>query len=225
MLTIAACGKKDNQGSSEEMQDEINNPYFNPEIENVEYSYCEELLFEGKIKWDIELLESNKYGSLYKTEYNQTEEGIINYYSDSDKDFFTEMIHGGWEWFFWVTDDCIYYINYISDDERDLLTDSGKLPENALPVCQEEVFNDELSQEEKGDHKWIEKHDGDIICYRSFSVNYMEPRDILQFVWKKDVGLIGFRYAGSPAGGDSIIIWNPEYLQRRETGFDIDREE
>lgn len=229
MLALAACEKEEDrsclvESNSEILKnyDESDNPYFNPEIDNIEYSYCEELLFGGKVKWDTELLEGSEYGILYNMGFSQVE-GSAYCYVDSDEGFYTDMIHGGWEWFFWVTDSSIYYINDMSDEEEDLLIDSGKLPSNALLVCHEELFSDELSVGEVGDHEWLEEHDGDIICYRSFSINYNEPGDLLQFVWKKDVGLIGFRFARTPAGGGSLIIWDPQYLQKEEVGFDIDR--
>lgn len=221
MYAMTACGKIGNQRN---VAGENDNPYFSSEIENVAYSYCKELCFEGKVRWNIELLECSEYGSLYRTAYDWIE-GSIDYYADCDKDFYTEMIHEGWEWFFWVTDDCIYYFNDLSDEEKEALTESGNLPPNSLLVCQEKELPDKISEGETGHHEWIEKHNGDIICYRSFSIYdeiYKESGDILQFVWKKDVGLIGFRYARTPAGGGSLIIWDPQYLQRGDMGFDID---
>ena len=91
-------------------------------------------------------------------------------------------------------------------------------------MCQEEEKKDTLRENEVGRHELMEHHKEDIICYRSWSINNKnnpEGRNCFQLVWKKGVGLIGYRYADSAAGGGSILIWNQEYLERQDVGFNM----
>lgn len=102
----------------------------------------------------------------------------------------------------------------------------NEMPESAVMVCQDEEIKDTLEEMEPGEHQWIEQHPGDIRCYRSYTSigEGYDTSNILQFVWKKDIGLLGMRYAAHPAGGQSAYFWRDSYLQLDDVMFSIDAE-
>lgn len=199
------------------------NPYFpyGEETEE-EYSCCEELVINGKVKWMTKLVESSSKGMLYQAGFDR----IYSRNSDDDYEIFDgkETKVMDYRIYFWVTRDKIYYVNEINNKQRTALLNKGKLPSGTLTVCQEEEKEDTLRESEVGRHELMEQHKEDIICYRSWSINNKnnpEGRACFQLVWKKGVGLIGYRYADSVAGGGSILIWNQEYLERQDVGFNM----
>lgn len=228
-VSICACGTRATEYEKREAGSEIAetadvaaNPYF-PYSEDtlIENSSSEELVIMGKADWQIHFVSANESGKLYQLECNRIYDRI-----GSAEIFDVEEVRNtNVSYYFWVMEDSIYCIDEITEEENSALIEDNIIPKKAALICREEELEDSLSEDEVGRHELIESHEENIKCYRSFSiVNDVDPegRDCLQFIWKKDIGLIGYRYSRTAAGGDSIRIWNPEYLEIKGVGFDID---
>ena len=214
------------------------NPYF-PEknLSNIKVKVLKDVLFSADAAMTLTEEYAGKDGRLYAFSFD----GIENVQNSeiteqkgkqakkllkqTKKDITEELDWDGCH--LWVTKDQIYYIPYNFFDEDDLgtLLCQSKLPSDARLICQENEKKDLLSEGEIGEHEWMEKHDGDINCYRSYyskGKDY-EGVDIVQFVFKKEIGLIGVRFMNHAAGGGSIIVWQDGYLKQEDNGFTIDQ--
>ena len=167
--------------------------------------------------------------ALHITEVQVFEEGILYELKiDSDVEAWETYAGHSEDWrnfgLFYVQGDEIYFIR-AEDAQREYQTVEEILKAGTL-VCNEAGKEDVLDENEVGRHEFIESHQGDIRCYRSWSITNeynLEGRNCLQFIWKKEIGLIGYKYSRTPAGADSIRMWNPEYLALYDVHFDIDK--
>ena len=179
------------------------------------FSFCEELLWNGTLRWDTTFDAAGTNGNLYKAGYS---------FLDFDKEARDQGIESRFkelELTFWVTEEEIYLIDSLTDQEKELLLGEGTLPENSTLVCCPSDVSDSLQQGEVGRHQSIEHHADGTVWYRSYSVSYkdFEPRNVLSLVWKQGEGLIGYKKSRTPAGADCLQIWNPEYLERDVVEF------
>ena len=166
---------------------------------------------------------------LHITEVQTFEEGIL-YELKIDSDVEVRVTYVGhsedWRSFglFYVQGDEIYFIP-AEEAQSEYQTVEEILNAGTL-VCTEADKEDVLDENEVGRHEFIESHQGDIRCYRSWCITNeynLEGRNCLQFIWKRGIGLIGYKYSRTPAGADSIRMWNPEYLALYDVHFDIDK--
>lgn len=241
-ILLSGCGVSNEDANVAEVpkdtvveQLSVNNPYFPAETAQAfEMNFKWDMAALGKTTMEFEMDEAGKKGILYHVSCHNPKEISDTELSKLDKEFQKEVeeemdILFFW---FWVTDTKIYYIpHFYTEDnvmdesaKRKLLFDN-EIPECAVMVCQDEEMPDTLKEMEAGKHQWIEQHPGDIRCYRSYTSigEGDDTSDILQFVWKKDIGLIGMRYAAHPAGG--TYFWRDSYLQIDEMLFSIDAEQ
>lgn len=73
------------------------------------------------------------------------------------------------------------------------------------------------------DHSWIERHKGDLCCYRSYGTNGSgDIRMLRQYVWKKNVGLVGYRTMYDNVN-NIFQIYQKEYLTMEDDLFGIDQ--
>lgn len=219
----------------EDGAESVNNPYFPADFtKDTEVDFAIDLFTYGKATMKSQIEQVGKKGVLYKVSWHDPREWISTEFSRVSKST-KESVKENLEecsFYLWVTDTQIYYIplfyTYDSVDEEDYrimrLLFYDEIPEYALLVCQEEEMEDSLEEMEEGEHQWIEKHTGDIRCYRSYTSRGegYDTANIFQFVWKKGVGLIGLRSMAHPAGGFSTFLWRESYLQKGDVAFSID---
>lgn len=204
----------------EEAVQNVRNPYFPAEsLKDTEIHFRWNMMTSGKAVMRFRMDERGKNGILYRVScHNPKEISDMESCKNSVKDWLEEDC----SFYLWVTEAKIYYIpqffdEYSGDDEyaKMRLLFYNEMPEYAVMVCQEEEMADTLEDMAPGEHEWIEKHPGEIRCYRSYTSRGegYDTADILQFVWKKDVGLLGMKCAAHPAGGFSTYLWRVDYLR------------
>ena len=123
--------------------------------------------------------------------------------------------------YFWETEEGIWLLPEMKDEERALLLKDGTLPENAELVYSETEHPDPLEPSAEGDHRSIEKYSGniqaysDIVIYRAYNIpgKDLEARDCTNIIWKKDTGLIGYQHSSTPAGADLIRARDSKYVE------------
>jgi hypothetical protein len=104
--------------------------------------------------------------------------------------------------YFYVQTDKIYKIN-AAEDTLNLFRESGELPSDSVVVCQEEGYQDTLSEEETGYHQYLEV-DGDKRVYHSYN-NQVSSGFYETFTWELGKGLINYR-SGYGAEADAIEL-------------------
>lgn len=206
------------------------NSYFPYEGEvNIPVKMVLEVMIKTEATMQMKRVDEGKEGVLYSLNFvdlkntDTSEFEITDMQTIEVEKMYSEM--GLLQWGdLWVTKDKIYYISYWEKGEKKKLIEEGMLPESASLVCQEEEMVDKLKEGEAGDHQWIEKHGDDFQCFRAYTEreDHNDTTGIFQFVWKKDVGLVGCRFLGHAAGGSSVIAWQDEYLEYEDMGFSID---
>lgn len=160
-----------------------------------------------------------KYGNLYELKLDPNEE------------LPDEFLSLG---YFYVQEDKIYRYKAEEKIVKQLQLDEDSVP---LPeiVCQSEEVKDELREDEKGWHVYIEVN-GDYSVYHSYS-NLVETGYYETFYWKKGEGLIGYK-SGWGAGKDSIALelgefdmqayeeeqWNPIKQVQEEDAYFIEED-
>ena len=216
-------------------------------VGNTQVKYQIDMLSLGKATMQIEEELQGDGGTLYRVSYANPRE-VSNRESPDmsaaeekrEKKWVKEQLRDFY-YYLWVTEKQIYYIARFYPDaeemdnmEGDLVEDDSKkvrlayhqeLPEDALLVCQEDEVRDSLREMEEGEHQWIERHGKDIRCYRSYTSRGegYDTANILQFVWKRGVGLVGVRSMAHPEGGNSQIFCREPYLEIEDGGFSVDR--
>lgn len=203
----------------------VTNPYFPYDGDTVQgFSSCEYMVIPGKVNWQTKLLDATGHGTLYQIGFNRIYDRKPD---DGDLEIFDgkKNTANNWYMYLWVTENAIYNIDTMTVKEKTELLTSGTLPESASLVCQEQTTTDQLKTDEVGRHESITEFEGDLRNYHSYSINNTsnpEAKSILEFVWKKDVGLIGFRYADTAAGAGSVLAWNEEYLKAEDGFFSLE---
>ena len=229
------------------------NPFFpETAAGDAEVRYLLDLISGGKATMRIQEELRGDDGILYQVSYRDPREisnSEFGISEDGSKDAaeereYVEEVIGEFYFYLWVTDSQIYYISrFYPDMETDTeeaadvgydeieedeyqkirLAFQGVMPENALPVCQEEETEDCLKEEEIGDHRWIEKHGEDIRLCRSYTFKGegYEGINILRLFWKRGEGLIGVDYADHSAGGGGRFFWKEAYLKQEDVGLSL----
>lgn len=219
----------------EDISGKIDNPYFPADFtKDTEVDFQVDMLTVGKATMKIQMEQAGKQGMLYAVSWHnpcKCSDKELGHVSKSHKRSIKERLEEC-SFYLWVTDKQIFYIpsyydyERVDEDEHKImrLLFYNEIPEYALLVCQEEELADSLEEMEVGEHQWIEKHEGDIRCYRSYTSRGegYDTSEIFQFVWKKGIGLIGMRSAAHPAGGYSTFLWRESYLQLEDVAFSID---
>ena len=206
----------------------ISNPYFPyGEQQEISMKLLIEITMDAETSLYLKKKDSSEKGMLYSMKFQKVKniknyEYIYDNAKDAIKDFQYLLEWGD----LWVTKDKIYYLSFdLTVKEKEKLLEKGRVPEDAMLVCQEETTKDSIKDGKIGTHFWIEKHGENIRCFRQYNINQKdgEARSIFQFVWKKNVGLVGCRFLGHAPGGNSIIAWQEKYLKQQDTGFTIDQ--
>lgn len=175
--------------------------------------FCEELMYHGTLYWRTTFAASGADGNLYRAGYSRLDfdqEALMK----GSKTRFGEL-----ELTFWVTEDKIYLIDNLSDEDKKVLLENGTLPDGAALVCSIKDMPDSLEKGEAGEHQSIETNSMGYVQYRRYNVPFtnFEPRYLLTMVWKKGEGLIGYQNKRTPAGAECIQVWNPAYMERDVT--------
>lgn len=212
---------KESMTADTEVQNTIHNPYF-PYQGDVEMQVkiCLESYINAEAKMDLNFEDSSSKGKLYSLSISKVEKVEKTGETPQKIEECKNLLEWGE---LWVTDNQIYYLPMeMSGKQKEQLLRDGTIPDERMLICQEKEIKDKLDDDEKGVHEKIEKHDGDIRCYRSYTLKENDSVNIIQFVWKKNVGLIGCRSMGHAAGGNSVLVWQEQYLKIKDLGFDID---
>ncbi len=196
---------------------ETHNPWFPYEGgEEVAFNSCYYIENYADVRLRVRKLGSNGQGTLYQLLYNQknnyragkAEEITLEELSPKEQ---YKSIKGESLGYFWVTPDKIYQMDYLFQRQGETLLAQGALPDTALLVCQEEAIPDKKKGE--GLHTSLETHKGEIRWYHFWYENgNQEGRNIRQYIWKKNVGLIGWKSMDTSASAGAEILWQEDYL-------------
>ena len=180
-----------------------------------ELKFADELGNQGTVDWSTELIAYGESGNLFKSGYT--------YVSPDEKarEKEVEFKFNKLSLYFWETEEGIWLLPEMKEEERALLLKDGTLPENAVLVYSETEHPDPLEPSAEGDHRSIEKYSGniqaysDIVIYRAYNIpgKDLESRDCTNIIWKKDTGLIGYQHSRTPAGADLIRARDSMYVE------------
>ena len=180
-----------------------------------ELEFADELGNQGTVDWSTELIAYGEGGNLFKSGYT--------YVSPDEKarEKEVEFKFNKLSLYFWETEEGIWLLPEMKEEERTLLLKDGTLPENAVLVYSETEHPDPLEPTAEGDHRSIEKYSGniqaysDIVIYRAYNIpgKDLESRDCTNIIWKKDTGLIGYQHSRTPAGADLIRARDSMYVE------------
>ena len=180
-----------------------------------ELEFADELGNQGTVDWSTELIAYGESGNLFKSGYT--------YVSPDEKarEKEVEFKFNKLSLYFWETEEGIWLLPEMKEEERALLLKDGTLPENAVLVYSETEHPDPLEPSAEGDHRSIEKYSGniqaysDIVIYRAYNIpgKDLESRDCTNIIWKKDTGLIGYQHSRTPAGADLIRARDSMYVE------------
>lgn len=206
------------------------NPYFPyGEEVTIPVNMVLEVMIDTEASMKMKCIEQSEEGWLYSLSFNELRNTDTSDYEGGNissaqvESMYSDM--GLLEWGdMWVTKDKIYYIWYWDKGDKKRLLNNGTIPEGAFLVCQEGKLKDKLKEGEAGEHRWIEKHGDDIRCFRTYTEkeDHNDAINIFQFVWKKEVGLIGCKCMGHAAGGNSVFAWQNNYLKYEDMDFNIE---
>jgi hypothetical protein len=101
---------------------------------------------------------------------------------------------------FYVQNDKIYKIDYTQENE-DIVLKENKFPITGVSVCQNEEIQDNLKQEQKGFHQYLQVQE-DERKYCSYN-NQIESGYFETYIWKKNVGL---KYYKSGYGAERDLV-------------------
>ena len=180
-----------------------------------ELEFADELGNQGTVDWSTELIAYGESGNLFKSGYT--------YVSPDEKarEKEVEFKFNKLSLYFWETEEGIWLLPEMKEEERALLLKDGTLPENAVLVYSETEHPDPLEPSAEGDHRSIEKYSrniqaySDIVIYRAYNIpgKDLESRDCTNIIWKKDTGLIGYQHSRTPAGADLIRARDSMYVE------------
>ncbi|MDO5133079.1 MAG: hypothetical protein Q4D81_08860 [Eubacteriales bacterium] len=196
---------------------EINERFSNLLSDNFprELSFCEEDDNEGTVSWWTGLSAFGKDGNLYSAGYNYInrsqearEKGII---------FENNTLN----LYFWETEEGIYLLPEMSEEERTALLDEGILPEKAALAYSESEIPDTLDPSEEGDHHSIEIFSNGNVCYSGYNLpgKDREARDCVTIIWKKGIGLIAYQYSRTAAGEGLVRVWDSNSAMIKDSEF------
>ena len=188
-----------------------------------ELKFADELGNQGTVDWSTELIAYGESGNLFKSGYT--------YVSPDEKarEKEVEFKFNKLSLYFWETEEGIWLLPEMKEEERALLLKDGTLPENAVLVYSETEHPDPLEPSAEGDHRSIEKYSGniqaysDIVIYRAYNIpgKDLESRDCTNIIWKKDTGLIGYQHSRTPAGADLIRARDSMYVKVDDMRLDV----
>ena len=188
-----------------------------------ELEFADELGNQGTVDWSTELIAYGESGNLFKSGYT--------YVSPDEKarEKEVEFKFNKLSLYFWETEEGIWLLPEMKEEERALLLKDGTLPENAVLVYSETEHPDPLEPSAEGDHRSIEKYSGniqaysDIVIYRAYNIpgKDLESRDCTNIIWKKDTGLIGYQHSRTPAGADLIRARDSMYVKVDDMRLDV----
>ncbi len=180
-----------------------------------ELEFADELGNQGTVDWSTELIAYGESGNLFKSGYTYV--GPDEKAREKEVEFKFNKL----SLYFWETEEGIWLLPEMKEEERALLLKDGTLPENAVLVYSETEHPDPLEPSAEGDHRSIEKYSrniqaySDIVIYRAYNIpgKDLESRDCTNIIWKKDTGLIGYQHSRTPAGADLIRARDSMYVE------------
>lgn len=186
--------------------------------------FTDELGNGGTVEWSTELTAHGEGGNLFSAGYSY----VIP--DEKAREEEVEFKYNQLSLCFWETEEGIWMLPEMKEEERALLLKEGTLPENAELVYSETEHPDPLEPSAEGDHRSIEKYCGniqahkDIVIYRAYNIpgKDLESRDCTDIIWKTDTGLIGYQHSRTPAGADLIRVWEPHYVEVDGMRLDVD---
>ena len=206
----------------------VSNPYFPyRDGDIVPLTFVSEVFEKqrGTVRLRVKNLDNSEKGSLYRLTYNRVSGIAMKDSEDEIQSGLIEFIkkQGNDMGYYWVTQEKIWYVACLSPDQKKTLLQKGTLPECGEVICQEKPKAD---KEKEGkvlvDHAWIERHKGGICCYRSYRTNGSgDTRAVCQYVWKKNVGLVGYRTFYDMCN-QTFAIYQKKYLTVKDDVFEID---
>ena len=128
---------------------------------------------------------------------------------------------------FWETEEGIYMLPELSEEEYNALLEHGTLPERSSLVYCAEERPDPLEQSVEGEHCTIKRvpisNYLDTVWYSGYRIpgKNLESRDCVTIIWKEDEGLQAYKYSRTPAGADLIRAWDPKYVSTEDLGFTV----
>ena len=188
-----------------------------------ELEFADELGNQGTVDWSTELIAYGESGNLFKSGYTYV--GPDEKAREKEVEFKFNKL----SLYFWETEEGIWLLPEMKEEERALLLKDGTLPENAVLVYSETEHPDPLEPSAEGDHRSIEKYSGniqaysDIVIYRAYNIpgKDLESRDCTNIIWKKDTGLIGYQHSRTPAGADLIRARDSMYVKVDDMRLDV----
>ena len=172
--------------------------------------FCEELFFNGTLRWETVFSGAGPDGNLFTIEYTYLQ------FDQESRETGFETGFSELTRYFWVTEEKIYMVYGLTEEEKKLLLEEGTLPERAELVCSPEDMPDSLEPGQAGPHRIIETDPEGFVRYQSYNIpsENLEARGCLTLIWKKGEGLVGYQSKRTPAGADCLQVWNPEYVER-----------
>ena len=188
-----------------------------------ELEFADELGNQGTVDWSTELIAYGESGNLFKSGYTYVSP------DEEAREKEVEFKYNKLSLYFWETEEGIWLLPEMKDEERAILLKDGTLPENAVLVYSETEHPDPLEPSAEGDHRSIEKYSGniqaysDIVIYRAYNIpgKDLESRDCTNIIWKKDTGLIGYQHSRTPAGADLIRARDSMYVKVDDMRLDV----
>ena len=188
-----------------------------------ELKFADELGNQGTVDWSTELIAYGESGNLFKSGYTYVSP------DEEAREKEVEFKYNKLSLYFWETEEGIWLLPEMKDEERAILLKDGTLPENAVLVYSETEHPDPLEPSAEGDHRSIEKYSGniqaysDIVIYRAYNIpgKDLESRDCTNIIWKKDTGLIGYQHSRTPAGADLIRARDSMYVKVDDMRLDV----
>lgn len=188
-----------------------------------ELEFTDELGNQGTVDWSTELIAYGEGGNLFKSGYTY----VIPDEKAREKE--VEFKYNRLSLYFWETEEGIWLLPEMKEEERVLLLKDGTLPEKAELVFSETEHPDPLEPSAEGDHRSIEKYSGniqaysDIVIYRAYNIpgKDLESRDCTNIIWKKDIGLIGYQHSATPAGADLIRARETQFVKVDDMRLDV----
>ncbi len=188
-----------------------------------ELKFADELGNQGTVDWSTELIAYGESGNLFKSGYTYVSP------DEEAREKEVEFKYNKLSLYFWETEEGIWLLPEMKDEERAILLKDGTLPENAELVYSETEHPDPLEPSAEGGHRSIEKYSGniqaysDIVIYRAYNIpgKDLESRDCTNIIWKKDTGLIGYQHSSTPAGADLIRARDSKYVEADGMRLDV----
>jgi len=187
-------------------------------------SFCDETDHRGNVLWISNLQAFGEKGNLYQSGYYYVNRG------SEDKTNGVKYEHNQLQLTFWETEEGIYLIPEMNEDEKTSLLDEGTLPEKAVLVYSESEQPDLLDPSAEGLHHSIEKYSGnieahkDIVTFREYRIpgKGQEACDFITIIWEKNSGLVGYESRRTSDGEDLIQVWNGKFIKPEDGRLIVD---